>query len=493
MQQESAPRILVVDDEPGIREGCRKILSAEGFEVDVAEDGLAGYEKFIQNNNYVAALIDLRMPRLNGLELIEKIRKKDEDITLFVITAHATIETAVEATKRGAYNYIPKPFTPQELLLALHNGLEKRSLALEAKRFSEEREKQLLELAYERSKSKSILNCMTDGVIVMNRQKQIVLRNSAAARIIPELAGYTIPAALDDVITNDDLKDLLLEILQTTADNVIRTKEITLDKSTYMVNATPLHSPDRENLGVVTVLRDITALKKLDIAKSMFVSLVAHEVKKPLTYIENSLTTLLENMKNKGYKEEEGTLQNALSHSHHLLTMVNELIKLTAIETGQLALKRSPLNISRTVERVVRSMEPRAQAKNIDLSLIIGEGVAEEQVLADEYAMIIVLENLIDNAIKYTPDQGKVEVTIENSGMNITVSVKDNGIGMTEDEKSKAFEDFYRVKNDFTIQVPGTGLGLGLVKRFVDLHQGRITVQSRPGQGSIFKVSLQKI
>ena len=115
-----APRILVVDDEPGMRTGCHRILAAEGYEVETAEDGIDALERFAkENGSFSAALVDLKMPRMDGLELIDRVHAMDEDIVLLVITAYATIETAVEATKRGAYGYIPKPFTPDDLRRAL--------------------------------------------------------------------------------------------------------------------------------------------------------------------------------------------------------------------------------------------------------------------------------------------------------------------------------------------------------------------------------------
>ncbi len=160
---EQKHRILVVDDEPGMREGCRRILVSSGFEVEVAQNGERGLELFRETGKFSAALIDLKMPGMSGLELIRTIHDEDRDIILLVITAYAAIDTAVEATKLGAYGYIPKPFTPNELLLAIRNGLEKRALSLEAKRFQVEREKQLLELAFERSKSRTIINCMTSS------------------------------------------------------------------------------------------------------------------------------------------------------------------------------------------------------------------------------------------------------------------------------------------------------------------------------------------
>ena len=147
---DTGSRILVVDDELGIREGCKKILRSEGYEVETAGDGRAGLKLFKERENFAAAIIDLKMPQMNGIELIEKIHEHNKDVVLLVITAYATIGTAVEATKQGAYGYIPKPFTPDELLLAVRNGLEKRALSVEARRLREDREKRLLEVAFER-------------------------------------------------------------------------------------------------------------------------------------------------------------------------------------------------------------------------------------------------------------------------------------------------------------------------------------------------------
>ncbi len=196
-----AARILVVDDELGMREGCSKVLSMEGFDVETAPDGLTGLKLFRERGDFAVALVDLKMPGMGGLELIEHLKSHDEDVAIFVITAYAAIDTAVEATRRGAYGYIPKPFTPDELLITVRNGLERRALNIEAKRLRDERERRLLELARERSKSSTIINCMADGVIVVNRDRQIVLRNAAVLRpwmlafVLAALAGRSVHVA----------------------------------------------------------------------------------------------------------------------------------------------------------------------------------------------------------------------------------------------------------------------------------------------------------
>ncbi len=480
-------RILVVDDELGMREGCRKILTSEGFEVEVAPDGLAGFETFQKQRNFVAAIVDMKMPRMGGIELIEAIRKLDEDIVLFVITAYATIGTAVEATKRGAYSYIPKPFTPDELLLPVKNGLEKRSLSLEAKRLRLERERRLLELAVERSKSSTIINCMTDAVLVVNRDRQIVLRNAAASRALPEAASVPLPAPLINLCC-DELCGLVDETLCSESGPSIAIREIGLNGCTYMVNASPVLEPTGEVSGAVAVLRDITALKKLSVAKSMFVTMVAHEIKSPLAAIEGYLDVILSGAAGNDPQRDRQMLNRCVVRAKTLRTMVTELINLMSLQTGNFAIKRSRLDLHEVLDETVECYRERATAKHIEMSYQADTNIPP--VLADREAMRSVFNNLLDNAVKYTPENGHVQVSLAGDGLYVKVAVKDDGIGLSPQDKEKLFEEFFRAKNKYTAQVPGTGLGLSLVKRLVGLHQGTVSVQTASGKGSEFVVCL---
>ena len=480
-------RILVVDDELGMREGCRRILAAEGYDVETADNGLAGFELFQKRGNFAAALVDLKMPRMGGLEVLEKVLETDPDAIVLVITAYATIDTAVQAIKRGAYGYIPKPFTPDELLIPVRNGLEKRALSLEAQHLRAERERRLLEVAFERSKCSTVINCMTDGVLVVNRDRQIVLRNNAAARIVPECAALALPSPLG-CIQCEPLAGVIGEALQAHAGPVIFSREVVLDRSTYMVNASPVIEPNGEPLGAVAVLRDITALKRLEVAKSMFVSMVAHEIKSPMAAIEGYLNIILSGVAGPDPARDRHMMERALLRARTLRSMVSELLNLTAIETGDFILKRSPTPLADVVAQAVDCCRDKAEAKHISLALAGGE--VSEAVLADREAMLSVFTNLIDNAIKYTPDGGRIEVALEHNGMYVKVAVKDDGIGMTAEERDRVFDEFYRVKSEYTSHVPGTGLGLTLAKRLVEAHQGTITVQSAPGQGSTFAVRI---
>jgi len=484
-------RILVVDDELGMREGCSKVLSSEGFEVETAADGLAGLELFRKRGNFAVALVDLKMPGMGGLELIEHLRNHDEDVAIFVITAYAAIDTAVEATRRGAYGYIPKPFTPDELVIPVRNGIERRALNIEAKRLREERERRLLELARERSKSSTIINCMADGVIVVNRDRQIVLRNNAATRIIPDFEQVPLSSPLER-LGFDPLQKLIDEALAEPSGPVIASNELIIDKSTYMASISPVLEPNGEAAGAVAVLRDISALKKLETAKSMFISMVAHEVKSPLAAIEGQLMAVLSGATKDDREHETALLERALLRAKNLRTMVNDLLNLTAMETGNFTIRRLPINVREPVEAAIDANREKAGDLNITLKLDMPAPV-ESQVLADRDSIFLILMNLIDNAIKYTRPDGHVLVSFTDNSSYVKIAVKDDGIGMTPEQTDSVFDEFYRVKNEHTVNIPGTGLGLTLVKRLTELHQGSIKIQSEPKKGSTFTLTLPTV
>jgi len=486
MNEESV-RILVVDDEMGVREGCRKILSAEGYEVTIAEDGQAGWEAFQAHPGFAVLLADLMMPRMTGLELMRRVREADPDVLPIIITAHATIDTAVEGTKQGAYSYIPKPFTPDELTLAIKNGLERRTLALEARRLREERERRLLEVAAERSKSNTIIKCITDGILVINTEKLIVLRNAAAAQILSDSHPVPFPLA---ALACGEVKSLIAEVLDGSSVPTILSREVGLGSATYMVNVSQVVEPGGEaSSGAVAVFRDITALKKLETAKSMFVSMVAHEVKNPLAAAEGWLNLILGGLIRQDPEEERRMIQRSLIRIRTLRTLVSELLNINAIETGNFNLRRSPVDVAGIAAEAVELSREKSQEKDIGLSFAAAAG-AHEKAMGDRDALLMIFSNLIDNAIKYTPEGGHVGVHVSSDGMYVKVSVKDDGIGMSPEERGKVFDEFYRAKNDFTANIPGTGLGLSLVKRLTELHQGLTGVDSALGAGSEFFVQL---
>jgi DNA-binding response OmpR family regulator len=216
---ELKPQVLIIDDEKGLRLGTKRLLESEGFIADVAENGTEGIN-LARSKPFDLAIIDLKMPDLDGIEVLKEIRKIDPNIVCFIATAYASYETAIESTKLGAYSYIPKPFTPEELLFQLKKGYEKRLLILEAEKLKKEREERLLEIAYEKTRLKTILNSITEGALVVNKTGELVLYNSSALKYLD----------LHEIF----IGDVILEILPPEITEMIKKF---IDSSEYIPNS----------------------------------------------------------------------------------------------------------------------------------------------------------------------------------------------------------------------------------------------------------------
>ena len=184
--------ILVIDDEQIMRDGCSRILSKDGWSVICAENGEQGLEEIQSHPEKIdVILLDLMMPGMSGMEVLDQVRAIDPNLLVIVITGYATVESAVEAMKKGAYDFIPKPFTPDQLRIVVRRALERRALQKEAEFLRREREKSLRDIATEKSKVKTIINCMGDGVLVCDRDGCIVLSNPAASRMLKVLRNLS--------------------------------------------------------------------------------------------------------------------------------------------------------------------------------------------------------------------------------------------------------------------------------------------------------------
>ena len=483
-------RILVVDDEMGIREACKRALVGEGYAVDLAEDGNMGLQK-VKDGPYDLILMDLMMPGIGGLDLIKKANDIDPEIIIVVITGYATIETAVEATKRGAYDYLPKPFTPEALTALVMRGLEKRALRLEAQKLHHEREQRLLELAGEKSRIRTIIGCMADGVLVTNLEHQLVLWNASAVKML-KLAGTDESGhSLERYIKNKSLIESIENILASKEGTIsMVSQELQMDdpKSVLMAALAPVRDEHGDLLGAVTVLRDITKLKEIEKIKSQFVSMVAHELRAPLAAIEGWLDLLLSGEAGGDESLERQWLQRAKERSKSLLAMVSDLLEINKIEAGKVAQKMEPLQVSRVIRKVVDFLKPEADRKHISFRLDLPDPLPA--VPADLQDMEKLFTNLVSNAIKYSGDRGSVTIESSVDENYVGFHVRDTGIGIAEEDLPRIFDDFFRVENRETSQISGTGLGLTIAKKIVDSHFGRIEVASQLHRGSTFSVYL---
>src|SRR5512139_2429843 len=209
--------ILVIDDDQTIRDGCSRILSKSGWSVISAENGQKGLDEIRNPRGEIdVILLDLMMPGLSGMEVLEQSLQTNPALLVIVITGYATVESAVEAMKRGAYDFVPKPFTPDQLRIVVKRALERRALQKEAAFLRQEREKSLRDIATEKSKIKTIMNSMGDGVLVCDRDSCIVLSNPAASRMLKISENSLIGNFLAQCNLHSALSNIIQESLTTT-------------------------------------------------------------------------------------------------------------------------------------------------------------------------------------------------------------------------------------------------------------------------------------
>ena len=481
--EDNAPaRILVVDDEPGIREGCRKILLGEGFAVEVAENGLKGLEMATDvEEPFDLVLADLKMPGMDGVEMIARIREHDPEIITIVITAYATLETAIDTTRNGAYGYVPKPFTPDEMLMVVNKGLEKRRLSLQAKKLQAERERNLLEVCNERNRCHAILTCMHDGLIVVNRYGQFAMANPAAIAMFGREAAPRVGTPLREFTAHDELIALVEEMLADgkSAYDVIA-REMEIGSRAAMANVAPVKDDAGAILGAVVAISDITALKQLERAKATFISMVSHEVKAPLAAIENFLELILDGTFS-GDKARE-MLGRAKRRVEETRNMIKDLLNISAMDAGVVGRNKQHVRLSEVMEDAIATQQEAARAMGV--KIVDETAGSDAAVLADRDDMVKLFTNLISNAVKYNRRGGAVTVGLRNGEGCLRVFVRDTGIGMTEEQKSRIFDEFFRVRNEQTAHVSGTGLGMAIVRKIVDACHGEIEVESEPNVGT---------
>jgi len=243
-------------------------------------------------------------------------------------------------------------------------------------------------------------------------------------------------------------------------------------------------------MGSVTILQDISHLKELDKMKSEFIAMVTHELRAPIAAVEQQLTVILNKMAGEVTEKQEQLLSRAKERTRGLLDLIKDLLDLSKIEAGKMVQYKEPLPLQEVVQRVVDLMKVEADNKKIDLQFSAPSKIS--LINADRNSMEGIFTNLISNAIKYTPEGGKVWVKLAEEGGFVKATISDTGIGLKKEDLPRIFDKFYRVKTTQTRQIVGTGLGLSIVKSIVDAHLGSITVDSEEGGGTTFTVLLPK-
>jgi signal transduction histidine kinase len=483
--------ILLVDDEKWIRDSSQRLLRESGYDVITAENGQRALD-FLSKNPVDLILLDLKMPVMGGEEFLHAMPPQHADVPVIVITGHGSLDVAVNCMKKGVYDFITKPFDIPQLLHSIERALEKRNLERKARTYQEETVRNLLELSTEKKRLETIISCMANGIMVTNKNMEVVLHNPALLRLLDVSGPLTNPVPLMTIVQDDSLIETLTLIQSgEPLEKEFVAQEIRVGQRVLRAISAPTLEPERHVFwtvaGAVTVIEDITLFKQLDKMKSDFVNMVAHELRSPLVSIRQLNSVLLEGLAGPLAEKQEDFVKRGMKKIDALLALINDLLDVAKLEAGRLVQKKTAIDLSEMIEDMVLLMQLRAKEQGI---LLIHSCENMRPVVADPKNIEEILNNLLTNAINYSPEGGKVTVTARGVDNFVEIKVSDTGVGIAPEELPKIFYKFYRVKHPKTRQVTGTGLGLSIVKGIVKAYHGSIHVESVPDQGTTFTVLL---
>lgn len=357
--------IIVIDDDEAMRRACEATLRRAGHAVETFPDGPSGLQR-IQKGDAGLIVVDLKMPGMSGMEVIARVKRIHPDPVIIVITGFATVGAAVEAMRAGAYDFIPKPFTAEELRVIISRGMERLRLAREARRLREEKE--------------------------------------AQAR--------------------------------------------------------------------------------------RFVTFVSHQLQSPLGAVRQYLDVLCHQSGDAIPPPQQQWIERSREKINDMLDMIGGWLTIAKVEGGQFATERMPVLWQDVAPRVLESFAEAALENHVTLRNDVPTDLPP--VVGDAPALKMLLANLVSNALKYNRPGGSVRIAAEVEGSFMALSVTDTGAGIAPEHHERVFEEFYRVPGGAACRGGGTGMGLPICKRIAEELGGRITLTSRPGEGSTFTVVLPR-
>ena len=444
MEKEEKMKVLVVDDEESLLAVISQVLSKNGYEVTAAASGEEAWDIF-QNGSFPLVISDIVMKEMTGIELLQSIKEVSPETQVIIMTSYASLDTAVNALRSGAYDYLFKPFEDLEIISAVTDRAAEK------------------------------VNLLTENRLLIEKLN----------RKGDELERH--------------VKERTRELDQT---NVQLKREIEQRKRT-----------------AVALRQARDAANSASRAKSEFLANMSHEFRTPLNHIIGFTELVVNKKLGQLTKEQEEYLKNALISSRHLLAMVNDILDLSKVETGKMALEPAAVDIELLFHNCLGMFKEKVKSHNITLTSNTKE--APESIVADERKLRQIIYNLLSNAVKFTPDSGAVQITarkvsrrirpglrqqdpqflkiieqVQSNGTDtgngdencLEVLVSDTGIGIINDDLQRIFNRFEQIDGSINRKHAGTGLGLSLTKALVEMHGGKIWAESKgKDQGSTFR------
>ena len=472
--------ILIALSQSSVADLMQRTLQAAGFEVTVAHDR-HGLDKAVQEAIPSLIIISGMFDGQDGFRISQGLLERFPTLPIILYADRDTTGMAKSVIQYGLSGYLYPPLQMRDIIDEIHNSLARaRKLGDWLRREVRRTTSSLAEKAKiseaERVKLEAIISNIQDGVIVMDEDQCILLVNRTIREVFNLTDTNINGRPISDLIANADLKSLLSR----SGETPLKYHEINFDDGkVFNSQYTPI-----PKIGSAVTMQDISYLKELDRLKSDFVHTVSHDLRSPLTAVLG-YAELIERMGPLSENQSE-FLHRLQGSVQHITNLINELLDLERLEAG-FDTRREIIQLEDVLKYTLDMFETQVKKKSLELAVDVPSHTLP--LLANPIRIRQMLDNLVGNAIKYTPSEGHIHVSISMQEKQVVFEIQDTGPGISQEDQNRVFEKFYRATTA-PEGVSGSGLGLAIVKSIVDSHQGRVWVESTVGKGSKFVVLL---
>ncbi|MBZ9572448.1 PAS domain S-box protein [Patescibacteria group bacterium] len=351
----------------------------------------------------------------------------------------------------------------------------------------EDTEKERERVEEEKNKTLAIITNFADGLLVFDKENNLLLINPQAEDFFEIKAKKIVGKSISKIAKFSPFKSLI-NLFGEEIKKIFR-KELSLGKNLVLEITTTPFIREKEKLGTLVILHDITREKLIERMKTEFVSLSAHQLRTPLSAIKWTLRMLLDGDLGEITKEQRDFLKKTYRSNERMINLINDLLNVARIEEGRYIYRPIFANIEEIVRSVINSFNEEIERKNIKFEFKKLEKKLPK-ILIDTEKMKVVIENLLDNAIRYTFPGGQVTVSLKYAKKEIEFSIEDTGVGIPEDQQERVFTKFFRAANVMRMETEGTGLGLFTTKNIIEAHGGKIWFESKENKGTTFYFTL---
>lgn len=498
-------RILVVDDSGFSREVVADMLAEQGYIVETACGGNEALHKCPDFQPHLL-LVDVVMPRMSGIELIEELRVKENPYEVIIVTGRESLADATRAMELGAFAYLTKPVTPDDL----RNQVEKALQVVKDKEVKRKHlaylEEQIVGRTKELASSERMLenqgqrldvivNSMEEGMLAVDTQDCVMMMNRRSEDILqvksPECVGRDLRQVLRDTQVGDELGSVLsVQGEGTRLSRMVALRQADGSVSSFLVNVAQVKDTEGNRIGRIITFADQSDRLRAENLRDMFLSIVSHELRTPLTVIGNNLGILMLQGVDVAVRDEAmGDMKSAVER---MIYLVGNVIAIARLSDASAFAQRSATDIHSLVrDQIVKF---KRQVSDKDVRVEVRADWKNAVVDTDYRLLATALGCLLSNAIEFSRQGGLVTVGIGRTTFSgetyLLLSIVDRGIGMSQQVRGALFREFTQGEPALTRTHTGMGVGLFLAKRAVDLLNGRIDVSSIEGEGSRFTIRI---